>query len=279
MILEINIDKLELLATKAIHVIVDFGPRLVLSLLTLLVGLRVIKLLVKLIKKAFEKGNLDITLRPFLIGITNWTLKVLLFVSVASMLGIETTSFVAVLGAASLAVGLALQGTLGNLAGGVLCLLFKPYQVGDFVETQGESGVVKEIQIFTTVLISLDNKTIIVPNGTIMNGNITNYSREGKVRVDIIIGIAYESNLKKAKEVLLGVLEKNEKILSDPRPFVGVLELGDSSINLAIRPYCLPSHYWDVHFEVQEGCKLALDEANITIPFPQRDVHIYKEVE
>ncbi|MBL4623818.1 MAG: mechanosensitive ion channel [Flavobacteriales bacterium] len=278
MILEVNIDKLGLLATTAIDVIVDFGPRLILALLTLFIGLRVIKLLIKFIRKAFDKGHLDITLRPFLTGVTNWTLKILLFVSVASMLGIETTSFVAVLGAASLAVGLALQGTLANLAGGVLCLLFKPYQVGDFISAQGESGRVREIQIFTTVLISLENKTIIIPNGTMMNGNITNYSREGKIRVDITIGIAYDSNIKRAKEILLAAMLNNEKILSDPAPFVGVHELADSSINLAIRPYCLPGDYWDVYFAVQETSKLALDEAKITIPFPQRDVHIYKEV-
>ena len=276
--LKLNIDDLEVFVTKLIHVVVDFGPRLIMATITLIVGLKLIKLLIKLIKKAFEKGHLDITLRPFLTGIANWGLKILLFVSVASMLGIETTSFVAVLGAASLAIGLALQGTLANLAGGVLCLLFKPYQVGDFINAQGEAGVVKEIQIFTTVLISLDNKTIIVPNGSIMNGNITNYSREGKVRVDITIGISYNSNIKIAKEVLLSVLEKNAKVFSDPLPFVGVLELADSSIKLAIRPYCLPSDYWEVYFEVQEACKLALDEAKIIIPFPQRDVHVYNKI-
>ncbi len=276
MILAITIDKLEIFLTKLIDGVVDFGPRLILAAITLIVGLKAIKLLIKLIKKAFEKGHLDITLRPFLIGITNWGLKILLFVSVASMLGIETTSFVAVLGAASLAIGLALQGTLANLAGGVLCLLFKPYEVGDFINAQGEAGAVKEIQIFTTVLISLDNKTIIIPNGSIMNGNITNYSREGKVRVDIAIGISYASNIKLAKEVLLSVLENNLKVLSYPPPFVGVLELADSSIKLAVRPYCLPSDYWEVYFEVQEACKLALDEVKIKIPFPQRDVHVYK---
>ena len=276
MILSITIDKLEIFLTKLIDGVVDFGPRLILAAITLIVGLKAIKLLIKLIKKAFEKGHLDITLRPFLIGITNWGLKILLFVSVASMLGIETTSFVAVLGAASLAIGLALQGTLANLAGGVLCLLFKPYEVGDFINAQGEAGAVKEIQIFTTVLISLDNKTIIIPNGSIMNGNITNYSREGKVRVDIAIGISYASNIKLAKEVLLSVLENNLKVLSYPPPFVGVLELADSSIKLAVRPYCLPSDYWEVYFEVQEACKLALDEVKIKIPFPQRDVHVYK---
>ncbi|MBL4651530.1 MAG: mechanosensitive ion channel [Flavobacteriales bacterium] len=277
MILEISVDKLEILATRAIYVVVDIGPHFLLALLTLFVGLRVIKFINKLIKKSFEKGHLDITLRPFTLGIVSWTLKILLFVSVASMLGIETTSFVAVLGAASLAIGHALQGTLANLAGGVLCLLFKPYQVGDFIDTQGESGKVKEIQIFTTVLTSLDNKTIIIPNGSIMNGNITNYSKEGKIRIDVTIGVSYDSNIKKAKEVLLDVMLKNDKILSDPAPFVGVLELADSSINLAIRSYSLPADYWDVHFEVQEASKLALDDAKITIPFPQRDVHIFNE--
>ena len=198
----------------------------------------------------------------------------MLFISVASMIGIQTTSFVAVLGAAGLAIGLALQGTLANFAGGVLCLLFKPYKIGDLISAQGELGVVKEIQIFTTILLSPENKTIIVPNGAMMNGNIINISREGKIRVDLTIGISYDSDIRLAKEVLTKVLNADERVLKDPAPFVGVSELADSAINLAVRPWCAPEHYWDVYFESLENCKIALDEAKVTIPFPQVDVNM-----
>ena len=174
----------------------------------------------------------------------------MLFISVASMIGIQTTSFVAVLGAAGLAIGLALQGTLANFAGGVLCLLFKPYKIGDLISAQGELGVVKEIQIFTTVLLSPENKTIIVPNGSMMNGNIINITNEGKIRVDLIIGISYDSDIKKAKKILLDVMAADSRILKDPAAFVGVKELGDSAINSAVRPWCDPVHYWDVHFDI-----------------------------
>lgn len=276
---EISINKIELLAHKGIDLILDYGPRFLLAVLTLFVGLRLIKLILKIIKKAFEKGKLDLTLRPFLLGVTGWTLRILLFISVASMLGVETTSFVAVLGAAGLAVGLALQGTLGNFAGGVLCLVFKPYEVGDLIEAQGAMGEVQEIQIFTTILLTLDNETIIVPNGAIMNGNIINYTRKGNRRVDLTIGISYKADLKLAKEALRQTMIDHPKVLKNPAPLIGVQEYGDSSINLAVMPYCLPQDYWEVYFDVMEAMKFALDKHNIEIPFPQRDVHIYQEKE
>lgn len=200
----------------------------------------------------------------------------MLIISVIQMIGVETTSFIAVLGAAGLAIGLAFQGTLANFAGGALLLVFKPYKVGDLIEAQGQLGVVKEIQIFTTILLSPQNKTIILPNGAVSNGDITNYTTEGKIRVDLTVGISYNSDIKKAKNILMDVMKSDENVLSDPAPFVGVSELADSSINLAVRPWSKPEHYWNVYFDTLENCKNALDKGGISIPFPQMDVHLSK---
>lgn len=275
--MDFNIDA-QALSNKALDFILDKGPNVLLAVLTLLIGLRVIKLIVKLALAGLSKSSADETLQSFLKSFLTWTLKVMLFISAASMIGVQTTSFVAILGAAGLAVGLALQGTLGNFAGGVLCLLFKPYKVGDLVSAQGELGHVKEIQIFTTILTSLDNKTVIIPNGAMMNGNITNISKEGKIRVDLTIGISYDSDIKKAKQILLDTLKADKNVLQDPAPFVGVHELADSSINLAVRPWADPAVYWDVYFNCLENCKIALDEGGITIPFPQMDLHVKEMV-
>lgn len=221
-----------------------------------------------------EKSKVDVTLIPFLVSLTSWIFKVLLFISVASMVGIATTSFVAVLGAAGLAIGLALQGSLANFAGGVLVMIFKPYKVGDLIEAQGHLGEVKEVQIFNTVLLSLENKQIILPNGAVSNGAIVNYSVEGLIRVDLGVGIAYDANIAKSKQVLMDVMLQHDLVLDEPAPFVGVTEMADSSVNLVVRPYCKPEHYWDVYFDINEQVKLALDANNISIPFPQRDVHL-----
>jgi small conductance mechanosensitive channel len=228
------------------------------------------------LNRVFEKRNVDITLRPFLSNLINWVLKAMLFVSVAGMVGVETTSFVAIIGAAGLAVGLALQGTLANFAGGVLILLFKPYKVGDLIEAQGYFGEVKEIQIFITKIITPESKTVIIPNGVISNGSMMNYSEVGFLRVDLTIGISYDSDIKKAKDILMKVMEEDPKVLKDPAPLVAVSELADSSVNLAVRPHATPADYWDVYFGILEKGKIALDEAKITIPFPQRDVHLFE---
>ncbi|MEM9687364.1 MAG: mechanosensitive ion channel domain-containing protein, partial [Bacteroidota bacterium] len=188
--------------------------------------------------------------------------------------GVKTASFAVIIGAAGLAIGLALQGSLSNFAGGVLIMVFRPFKIGDLVEAQGELGNVKEIQIFTTTLVTPDNKTAIIPNGALSNGNIVNYSAEGKIRVDLIVGISYGSDIKKAREVLMTVMEEDDKVLADPAPGVFVAELADSAVNLAVRPYTTVEDYWDVYFGILEKCKMALDAAQIEIPFPQRDVHI-----
>jgi len=269
-----TMDKMESLYMKGYELGLEYAPKLALAIITLIVGLWVIGAVSRLFVASMEKSKVDATLIPFINNLFSWILKLLLFISVASMLGIATTSFIAVLGAAGLAVGLALQGSLSNFAGGVLIMIFKPYKVGDLIESQGHLGVVKEVQIFNTIVTSPQNKQIIIPNGIASNGSITNFTAEGQLRVDLSVGIAYDEDISKAKTILLDVLKNHEKVLSDPAPFVGVLELADSSVNLAVRPFCKAEHYWDVFFDINEQMKVALDNNDVNIPFPQRDVHL-----
>ena len=264
----------ETLSMKAYELGLEYAPKLALAILTLIIGLWVISGVSKLVKISMKRSKVDPTLIPFMDSLVSWLLKVLLFISVASMIGIATTSFIAVLGAAGLAIGLALQGSLANFAGGVLIMIFKPYKVGDLIESQGHLGVVKEVQIFNSILISPQSKQVIIPNGAVSNGAIVNFTVEGKIRVDLTVGIAYNADIDLAKSVLMEVLTTNEKVMSEPAPFVGVSEMADSSVNFVVRPHCLPEHYWDVFFDVNEAMKKALDKNNISIPFPQRDVHL-----
>lgn len=261
---------------KVVELVLSYAPRLLLAIIVLIIGLKVIKIFDNFLKKRFEKSKLDITIQPFIKSLISWLLKAMLFISVASLVGVETTSFVAMLGAAGLAVGLALQGAFSNFAGGVLILIYKPYKVGDYVTMKGHSGTVLEIQIFNTILKTLENHKIIMANNGILNSEITNFTALGFRRVDIIAGISYESDIKKAKSILLETIKLHPKVLKKPEPFVGVLELGDSSVNMAVRPFCNPDDYWEVYFECLESCKLALDKNGITIPFPQLDVHFDK---
>lgn len=270
-----NID-IQKISDQLWSMILEYGPKLLLAILTLLIGLWVIKHMVKLAEKGMTRGKTDSTLAPFVTSLVGWSLKILLFLSVASMVGIETTSFIAIFSAATLAVGLALQGSLSNFAGGVILLIFKPYKVGDLIEAEGHLGVVKTIQIFNTVMINPQNKTIIVPNGAVAGSSIINYTSEGKLRVDLSAGIAYDADIRKAKDVLMAVLENDPKVLKDPAPFVGVSEMADSSVNFAVRPWANVADYWDVYFGINEKMKYALDEAGISIPFPQMDVHLDK---
>lgn len=272
-----SITQLESLSVKIYDLALELAPKLALAIITLLVGLWIIKGLTKVLKVSMERSKVDPTLIPFMGSLVSWMLKVLLFISVASMIGIATTSFVAVLGAAGLAVGLALQGSLANFAGGVLIMIFKPYKVGDLIKSQGHLGVVKEVQIFNTILLSPQSKQIIIPNGAVSNGSIVNYTVEGLIRVDLTVGVSYDADIDQTKAVLMDVLKNNDKVLKDPAPFVGVSEMADSSVNFAVRPHCHPEHYWDVYFEVNESMKKALDKNAIAIPFPQRDVHLIQQ--
>jgi small conductance mechanosensitive channel len=256
--------------------LIEYTPSVITALAILIIGLFLIKVIVKSSRKIMAKRGVDITLQKFLGNLVGWILKILLFITVISQLGIATTSFAAIIAAAGLAVGLALQGSLANFAGGVLIMIFKPFKIGDLVEAQGEIGVVKEIEIFTTKLTGLSNKEIIIPNGTLSNGNILNYTTEGTRRVDLVFGVSYDADIKKTKEVLMNVLTSHPKVLKDPAPAVTVSELADSSVNFAVRPWCDTADYWDVFFDVTENTKIELDKAGIEIPYPHR-VNINKK--
>ncbi len=257
-------------------VVVDFSPKVLAALAILIVGWISIGFIIRIVKRVMKKRELDESLSKFMASLVSWALKVLLIVTVASKLGIETTSFAAIIGAAGLAIGLALQGALSNFAGGALIILFKPFKIGDLIEAQGEKGVVADIQIFTTTLTSPTNKRIIMPNGALSNGNITNYTAEGKLRVDLTIGVGYGEDIKKTKEVLMDVLVSNPKVLKDPAPTVDVSALADSSVNFAVRPWAAAEDYWAVYFGTLENAKNALDAAGIEIPYPHQ-VEIHKE--
>lgn len=244
------------------------------ALITLIVGFWLIKRITKILVKALSKTQ-DETLAKFLKNIINIVLKALLLVSVAQMVGVETTSFVAILGAAGLAVGLALQGSLSNFAGGVLIILFKPFKIGDLVELEGHMGTVKEIQIFNTIITTADSKTIILPNGTLANSNIINYYTEPLKRVDFVFGISYESDIQKAKEVIRNVVDKQEKILQDKEKTIAVHNLGDSSVDITARIWTKSEHYLDMYFTLYEEVKVALDNAGISIPYPHREVYVH----
>jgi small conductance mechanosensitive channel len=261
---------------KAVELVMGYLPSLLLAILTLLVGLWLVKLIQKGIGKALAHRGVDATLAPFLMNLSGWLLKAVVIISVASIVGVQTTSFVAILGAAGLAVGLALQGSLSNFAGGVLILIFRPYEAGHVIEAQGHIGVVREIQIFTTTLVNAQNRRIIIPNGVLSNGSIVNYTAEGTARVDIAIGIEYGADIDKARQVLLELLSKDARVLKDPAATVVVTELADSSINLSVRPFARVEDYWGVFFDTLENGKVALESAGIGIPFPQRDVHLYQ---
>lgn len=261
---------------KAIDALMVYGPKVLLALVVLIVGLWVIKAIVNATGKAMQKRDVDPSLIPFLKGIISALLKVALIVSVISMVGVETTSFVAVIGAAGLAVGLALSGTLQNFAGGVIILILKPFKVGDYLDAQGYAGSVSEIQIFNTVLKTPDNKTVIIPNGPLSTGAMVNYSTEPTRRVDLVFGIGYDDDVNKAKEILMRLLTEDERILKDPAPAVTVGELADSSVNFNVRPWVKAADYWDIYFDMHERVKKTFDAEGISIPYPQMDVHVDK---
>jgi len=261
---------------KGINFISEFGPNVIGAILICIIGSWLIKQILKQTNKLMDKRDYDKSLKGFLSNLLAWTLKIVLIVTILGNLGVETTSFAAILAAAGLAIGLALQGSLANFAGGVLIMIFKPFKIGDLIEAQGELGVVKDIEVFTTKINTPEFKEVIIPNGILSNGNITNYSTEGLLRVNLTIGIGYDEDIKTAKAVLLKVLTDNAQVLSDPAPTVNVSELADSSVNFAVRPWSTTADYWDVYFGTLENCKLALDKAGIEIPYPHA-VEIHKK--
>ncbi len=270
-----DIDNLTELSQEYAEDLLTFLPDLLGALLWLAVGWWLIKALIKYLKKFFNKRQYDPALSSFLATIINWALIIMLLVSVVGMLGIETTSFIAILGAAGLAIGLALQGSLSNFAGGVLIIGLKPFKLGDWIEVNGISGSVKEISLFYTKLNTFGNQLAIIPNGELSNSNVVNYSGEATRRDAITIGISYESNIKIAKETLLELLQEQEDILKDPAPAVMVTELADSSVNLSVRFWARNEVFWERHWYTIEEAKRRLEAAGISIPFPQRDVHFF----
>lgn len=251
-----------------IKLLIDYSPKLISAFIVLFVGLYIIRLLNRLVRRIMVKRELDPTLSKFLADSLLWALRILLFVTFISKLGIETSSFVAILGAAGLAVGLSLQGSLSNFAGGMLIILFKPFRVGDTIEAQNVIGTVGEIQIFVTKLITGNNQTIFVPNGILSNGVITNYSLGKNRRANLLFNISYDTNIKKAKEIVMHVLENHPKVLKNPAPTVVVNLLTDSAIQLAIRPWSKNEDFIEMTSDVLEGCKEAFDTAGIAVqPF------------
>lgn len=271
-------EKIDIYIEQGTGMAIQYGPKLLLALLTLIIGMFIINKFVKFMKRTMTKREVDPSLVPFAASLANVVFKAMLLISVASMLGIQTTSFVAILGAAGLAVGLALQGSLANFAGGVLILLFKPFKVGDVIDAQGFLGSVTGIQIFNTILNTPDNKKIIIPNGALSSGPITNFSAEDLRRVDFVFGIGYGDDLKKAKETLAKIVAAESRILNEPaEPFIAVKELGDSSVNFVVRVWAKSADYWGIYFDMQESVKLTFDKEGISIPFPQTDVHLFQE--
>lgn len=256
--------------TQVKELIVQFSPQVIMAIAILLIGLFVINILVKLSKKIMVKSKVDITLQKFLGDLLSWILKALLIITVITKLGVPTASFITIIGAAGLAVGLALQGSLSNFARGALIMIFKPFKIGDFIIAQGESGIVKSIEIFTTKLNTTDNKEVIIPNGALSNGNIINYSTEDKRRVDLKFGVSYDADIKETKTVLSSIVNNHPLVLKDPAPAIMLMELADSSINFVVRSWVVSADYWKVYTEVLEQTKEALDKAGIEIPYPHQ---------
>ena len=257
----------------------SFGLSLFIALTILIVGRQVIKIVIKVISSALERSNTEDTVRIFVTNLLNTLLMIVVFIAAINQLGIQTTSIIAVLGAAGLAIGLALQGSLSNFAAGILIVIYRPYKVGDYIQADNHLGTVDDIQIFSTVLKTPDNKLVIVPNGSIMNGSIVNFSNQDKRRVDIIASCSYEDDIDKVKSVLADILSQDDRILSEPEPRIAVSELADSSVNLIVRPWVKNSDYINVYYSLLEEIKKRFDQEGISIPYPQSDVHIHNHTE
>ena len=273
----LNTAQLDALMRNVYEWLVSVGPRVLLAIVILLLGLRIIKSIQKVLTCTLDKREFDPTLKPFLTSLTGILLKAMLIISAAGMLGIETTSFIAILGAAGLAIGLALQGTLQNFASGVMLLIFKPFKTGDVIQAAGHMSTVEAIEVFVTKLVTFQNRLVIIPNGELASGSLTNYSAKETARVDFSVGISYDSNIKTAKDVITKIFIEEDRVLKDPAPMVVVGNLGDSSVDLTVRVWVKAADYWGVFFDFNERFKLQLEEAGISIPFPQMDVHLTKE--
>lgn len=267
----------QMLQDKGIDLGIDFGIKVATALAIFYVGKLVIRMVVGAIRKVMRKQDVDRTLETFICNLVRVALTVVVVIAAVGALGVETTSFIAIFGAAGLAVGLALQGSLSNFASGVLIVLFRPYRVGDFIEAAGIAGSVEQVQILTTILKTGDNKQIIVPNSQIMDSIITNYSANDTRRIDMVVGVSYEDDLDKVRATLEELIAAEDRILAEPAAIIAVSELADSSVNFVVRPWASTSDYWGVKFDLTEAIKKRFDKDGISIPFPQQDVHLYKE--
>jgi len=272
-----NKELLQEIMNYAIEITSNFGLKLLTALIVVIVGKQLVKILLKVIKVALEKANTEETVRIFVANLLNTVFTVIIFVAAINQLGVETTSIIALLGAAGLAIGLALQGSLANFAAGILIVIFRPYKVGDYIEAGTNVGTVKDIQIFSTVLRTPDNKAIVVPNGSIMDGSITNYSEQPTRRIDIIASCSYEDDLDKVKQVLKTILDSEDRILTEPKPQIAVSELAESSVNFIVRPWVNSSDYLPVMYSLLEQIKKTFDQEGISIPYPQSDIHIHEK--
>ena len=280
---EISLDKINLDTLKEydytaiIETVTAHGVKFLTALAIFIIGKWIAKRIVNVLDKTFEKAKVDQTLADFIENIAYGILMVIVVIAALGQMGIETTSFAAILAAAGLAIGLALQGSLSNFAAGVLIILFRPFKAGDYVETAGVAGTIEEISIFTTQLVTPDNREIIIPNNNITTDTIVNYSAKKKRRIDLVVGVAYDADLKKAHKIFNKIIADDERVLTNPAPKVAVMELGASSVDFVVRPWVKAADYWDVRFEMTEKIKVELDKAGIGIPFPQRDVHLFIE--
>lgn len=255
---------------------IDYGIKIIFALLIFIIGKWIAKRITEILKKSMIKSGIDETISSFAGNLINGMLMVVIIIAALSQIGIQTASFVAIVGAAGLAVGLALQGSLANFASGVLIILFRPIKQGDFIEAGGATGTVNTITIFSTILKTGDNKTIIVPNSGIMGGSITNYSTEQTRRIDLVVGISYDADIRKAKEILRDIIDQDSRILKHLAVTIAVSELADSSVNFVVRPWVSSENYWPTRFDLTEQIKLRFDEVGINIPYPHMDVHLHK---
>jgi len=254
----------------------SYGLKLLAAIVSLWVGWKIINLLCKGLDKWFAKADYDEALETFIHSLVSMALRIILVITCASIAGFPTTSFVAILGAAGLAIGMALSGTLQNFAGGVLILILKPFKVGDFIETQGHTGKVRSIQIFNTIINTGDNKRIILPNGPVATGALINYSAEDKRRVDFTFGISYDDDIRKTKDLLQAIIDADERIDKDPEPLIAVHALADSSVNIIVRVWADASDYWGIFFDTTEKVKMTFDQEGISFPYPQTAIHLHK---
>jgi small conductance mechanosensitive channel len=255
----------------------EFGAKILVALFIFYVGRLVARILTRALRTVMQKQEVDKILETFVCNLSYWLVMLFVIIAAINHVGVETTSLIAVMGAAGLAVGLALQGSLSNFAAGILIVVFRPYRVGDYVEAGGVTGTIEQVQILTTIMTTPDNKQIIVPNSQIMGGTITNYSANDTRRVDMIVGVSYSDDLDKVRKTIKELMDADERILDEPACLIAVSELADSSVNFVVRPWAKTADYWAVKFDLTEAIKKRFDRENISIPFPQRDVHIQKE--